>query len=88
MLFGKRKPTDAGPVPVAQFNPILGAIDADIAVSRLESAGIPAVRFPTGALSGAPMGIVGNEPIRVFVAAERAEEAREVLVGDDSGNHG
>lgn len=71
--------SDSQLVVVARFHPTMNAFDADIAVSKLEAAGIPAARFPTNVIAGAPMGLVGPEPVRVMVTADRAQEAREIL---------
>ena len=70
-------------VMVAQFMAFDMGIMADMAVSKLQGSGIPALRFPTGVIAGA-IGTAGTtcEPIRVVVPPEYEDRAREILADD------
>jgi len=67
-------------VVVAKFTDFHAGLTADLAVSKLQGSGIPAVRFPTGVIAGA----IGSAmtpwaPIRVVVPPDEEERAREIL---------
>ena len=69
----------------AIFRDLDASVSADGAVSRLEAAGVPAIRMPQhilGATRG-PIGVSVYEPIRVLVPIERVEEAIETLNQED-----
>lgn len=73
------EPPHRGWEVVAHFHPILNAVEADLAVSKLQASGIPALRLPTVDISAPLCGLAGPEPVRVLVPPERAAEARELL---------
>lgn len=63
-------------VVVARLSDSSGS--ADLAVSMLQAAGIPVMRFP---LQPSPIFPQNLEPVRIMVPPERAEQAKEVLRG-------
>ena len=63
-------------VVIAHFSS--GVMNADIALSKLQANGIPAMRFPLNS-SGMPYGAALVEGVRVLVPPDRADEARQVL---------
>ncbi len=67
-------------VVVAQFNAMDTGVAADMAVSKLQGGGIPAMRFPTSSITSVLAGgLPAVEPIRVLVPPDQADKAREVL---------
>ena len=67
-------------VVVAQFNAMDMGLAADMAVSKLQGGGIPAMRFPTGSITSVLAGgLPAVEPIRVLVPPDQADRARELL---------
>ncbi len=73
------KTPGAPPVVVAEFSAMRDPLYADIAVSRLQAAGIPAQRFPSAWVTGLGGPAPEVQWIRVVVPADRAEAARELL---------
>ena len=67
-------------VVVAQFTAFDMGIMADMAVSKLQGSGIPARRFPSGAMTSwlIPR-IPAAEWVYVVVPPDQAERAREIL---------
>ncbi len=67
-------------VVVAEFTAIDMGVAADLAVSKLQGSGIPARRFPSGALTSwlIPR-IPAAERIHVVVPPDHEEFAREIL---------
>ena len=68
-------------VAVAEFHMIAdGALSADLAVSKLEGSGIPAMRFPSSAFTtGYASGFLPFERVQIVVPPKQAERAREIL---------
>ena len=67
-------------VVVAEFTAIDMGLAADMAVAKLRGSGIPAMRMPTGSITGAiGIGMLAAELIRVVVPPDHEEYAREVL---------
>ncbi len=66
-------------VVVAQFNALDMGLAADMAVSKLQGSGIPAMRFPTAAVSALAGRVPAVEWIRVLVPPDQADAAREIL---------
>ncbi len=67
-------------VIVAEFSAMDTGFAADMAVSKLEGSGVPAMRFPGGSITSVLGGAVPVvEPIRVVVPPEHEERAREIL---------
>jgi hypothetical protein len=78
------------PVEVARYGAIGTDMAADIAVSELRASGLMAYRFPAQFIVGPVMGFMREDVIRIFVPADQAEQAREILAGieDDEGGNG
>ena len=69
-------------VVVAQFTAFDMGIMADLAVSKLQGSGIPAMRMPTGRISGVfdrAFLAAHTGPIRVVVPPEEEDRARDIL---------
>ena len=67
-------------VVVAELTDFHAGLTADLAVSKLQGSGIPAVRFPTGVIAGAiGTAMIAWAPIRVVVPPEHEDRAREIL---------
>ena len=69
-------------VVVAQFTAFDMGIMADVAVSKLQGSGIPARRFPSGAMTSwlIPR-IPAADWVYIVVPPGQAERAREILEG-------
>jgi len=67
-------------VVVAQFTAFDMGLSADMAVSKLQGSGIPARRFPSGAMTSwlIPR-IPAAEWVYIVVPPEQAARAREIL---------
>ncbi len=66
---------------VAEFHMIAdGIAAADLAMSKLEGSGVPAVRRPTRLFTTSTMGgFPPFERVRIAVPPQQAERAREIL---------
>ena len=71
-------------VVVAQFTAFDMGIMADLAVSKLQGSGIPARRFPSGAMTTwlIPR-IPAAEWVYIVVPPDQAERAREILADEE-----
>ncbi len=74
-------------VVVAQFTAFDMGIMADLAVSKLQGSGIPARRFPSGAMTTwlIPR-IPAAEWVYIVVPPDQAERAREILDYSEQGS--
>ena len=70
---------------IAQFTGFTSDFDASVLLSRLESEGIPASRFPLQAPSTILAGIT-DQPIYVLVPHEHKDAAEALLASDEQDN--
>ena len=66
-------------VVVAELGTLDSGVAADLAVAKLQSNGIPAMRFPSGKITSVVGPLFAVGPIRVVVPRDEEERAREIL---------